>query len=344
MPRFSLISLRYAGFCLASMTLFSPISNSVSAQQRSQNQNAPYDPKELMLQSAKINGLADSQVPPWHLKATFQVLDREGHVTDSGTYEELWAAPTHYKRTIATSTFTQTDYATEKGVFRSGRSEQPPMLINDLHREIVDPTLNPQTIAHDSFSSTSLDLNSDELTCLMIADTASGPDRVWCVQSGDPVLRKTTSTREALEVFRDRIVPFHGYFIPGEMRFVQSGKLALTAHLESIEPLDASLNLDPSPDAVPLHRRINVSAGVAVGMLKKHDAPVYPPDVKMSGRVALIAIIGVDGHVQELRVMSGPPMLQQAALDAVRHWTYRPFLLNNEPVEVMTQINIDFNR
>jgi len=57
----------------------------------------------------------------------------------------------------------------------------------------------------------------------------------------------------------------------------------------------------------------------------------------------LQATISKVGSIQNLRVISGPPMLQQAALDAVRSWRYKPYLLNGDPVEVETTVNVVFN-
>jgi protein TonB len=74
--------------------------------------------------------------------------------------------------------------------------------------------------------------------------------------------------------------------------------------------------------------------------------PVYPPaakKAKIQGKVVIDAVIGTDGNVENLRVVSGPPELQQSALDAVRQWTYKPYLLNGDPVEVETTINIIYN-
>jgi protein TonB len=56
----------------------------------------------------------------------------------------------------------------------------------------------------------------------------------------------------------------------------------------------------------------------------------------------LSAVIGTDGSVEDLQVIGGPELLQQAAVDAVRSWRYRPYLLNGQPVEVKTQINVIF--
>ena len=73
--------------------------------------------------------------------------------------------------------------------------------------------------------------------------------------------------------------------------------------------------------------------------------PVYPPlarQARISGTVRLEAVIAFNGAVQSLRVASGHPLLAQAALDAVRQWVYQPTLLNGEPVEVLTQIDVNF--
>jgi protein TonB len=81
-------------------------------------------------------------------------------------------------------------------------------------------------------------------------------------------------------------------------------------------------------------------------MLQKHPAaPIYPRparDAGVAGTVVLEAAIGIDGHIADLEVVSGPPMLRQSALDAVQTWTYRPYLLNGDPVEVHTTINVVF--
>jgi protein TonB len=100
----------------------------------------------------------------------------------------------------------------------------------------------------------------------------------------------------------------------------------------------------PQVKAAP-PKKVNISAGVAVGMLVQKTMPVYPPIAKaarVSGTVVLEATISKTGTIENLKVMSGPAMLQQAAIDAVRSWRYRPYLLNNDPVEVETTVNVIF--
>jgi len=73
--------------------------------------------------------------------------------------------------------------------------------------------------------------------------------------------------------------------------------------------------------------------------------PVYPvlaKDARVGGIVQLDAMIGEDGHIENLKVLSGPPLLINAALDAVKQWTYHPTVLNGKPVKVETQIMVNF--
>jgi len=71
-------------------------------------------------------------------------------------------------------------------------------------------------------------------------------------------------------------------------------------------------------------------------------SPPIAKAARVSGTVVIQATISKSGTIENLKVISGPAMLQQSALDAVRSWRYRPYLLNNDPVEVETTINVIF--
>jgi protein TonB len=104
--------------------------------------------------------------------------------------------------------------------------------------------------------------------------------------------------------------------------------------------------LHTQPDVRPAVRPTpHVSQGVMAGLLVNRVLPVYPlmaREMHISGRVQLQATISREGTIENLRVVDGPALLQQAAIDAVKQWRYRPYLLNREPVEVETTINVDF--
>jgi len=112
-------------------------------------------------------------------------------------------------------------------------------------------------------------------------------------------------------------------------------------------PLNAIVNLAP-PAPVPrpaVSAPLPISQGVAQGFLVHQVKPVYPPlarQARIQGAVLLQAIIGKDGSIENLRLVSGHPMLAPAAIEAVRQWRYRPYTLNRAPVEVQTEITVDF--
>jgi protein TonB len=93
-------------------------------------------------------------------------------------------------------------------------------------------------------------------------------------------------------------------------------------------------------------KKIAISSGVMTGLKTGGVNPTYPPiarAARISGTVVLQATISKTGTIENLRVVSGPPMLTQSALEAVRTWRYKPYQLNGEPVEVETTVNVVFN-
>lgn len=99
--------------------------------------------------------------------------------------------------------------------------------------------------------------------------------------------------------------------------------------------------LPPKPNV----QRVRVSQGVTAGLLQKKVQPEYPPlarQARIQGSVVLHAVIGKNGHVENLQVVSGHPMLTASAIQAVRQWQYKPYFLNGQPVEVETNITVNF--
>jgi len=109
------------------------------------------------------------------------------------------------------------------------------------------------------------------------------------------------------------------------------------------------------PDAVgapqarpqaPPPQQIKVGGAVQLANLIRRVTPVYPEmarKARVQGTVRFSAVVGKGGTIQDLKLIGGPSLLVQAAVDAVRQWVYRPTLLNGEPVEVVTQIEVNFS-
>jgi len=116
--------------------------------------------------------------------------------------------------------------------------------------------------------------------------------------------------------------------------------------IDSIGPLRPNhVGPPPAPAPMPVQERRKVSEGVQAALLinnVKLEYPIIALHSRLQGTVRLRAIIGTDGSIRELELVSGNPILAQAALAGVAQWRYRPTLLNNQPVEVETHITVVF--
>jgi TonB family protein len=95
----------------------------------------------------------------------------------------------------------------------------------------------------------------------------------------------------------------------------------------------------------PLLETLNISQGVSHGLLIKKVQPTYPRNalaMRLEGSVELLATISKTGDITQVKVLSGDSQLTKAATDAVKQWKYKPYLLNGEPVEIQTQVTINF--
>ncbi len=90
---------------------------------------------------------------------------------------------------------------------------------------------------------------------------------------------------------------------------------------------------------------LRISQGVSEGMVVKRVQPVYPAQarqMRLEGKVELQANISQSGSISDVKLLSGDPVLGRAAMDAVRQWKYKPYFLNGQPIDIQTQITVNF--
>ena len=155
-------------------------------------------------------------------------------------------------------------------------------------------------------------------------------------------LRTPTRIPRKVEMIKEEDVPppANGGVVGGIPGGVPGGQLG--GVMGSILSSAPSVAMIPKLEPV---KRIRISQGVTQGMVVKKVEPAYPKialAARVSGAVLLKAVIGKDGDIRELQVVSGHPMLIPAAVSAVKQWRYRPYLLNGEAVEVETNITVTF--
>ena len=163
-------------------------------------------------------------------------------------------------------------------------------------------------------------------------------------------LTQPTEIPDKVAIIQEEDIPPPSASIAGVVGGVAGGSMGgvlggVIGGIISNAPLVAPPPPPPVKKVKATPKRIRVGGTVQKARLAKKVNPSYPAlarQARIQGTVKLTAIIARDGTVQKLEVGSGHPLLVPAALDAVKQWRYKPTLLNGEPVEVVTQIDVIF--
>lgn len=167
------------------------------------------------------------------------------------------------------------------------------------------------------------------------------------VIDGDDVFRK--SAVDAVKKWKFKPFIKNGKAI--KVATIINMDFAISGHTKDVKDPDSGKSTEaPAPvgtsaPVAGLPVRVRISQGVSEGLLLHKVQPTYPPAARMNhieGSVVLRAVIGKNGEIQDLKVVSGPPELVQSAMGAVRQWRYKPYYLKGEPVEVDTQITVNY--
>jgi protein TonB len=197
-------------------------------------------------------------------------------------------------------------------------------------------------------------LPAKELTTLLVAPpppppppppAASAPVRHAAVKVEDTSALKTpTSIPKQVKMVKDE--PQQAEAPPSAVAGVVGGVPGGVAGGQARGVLGGVLSSTPAyVPPKPNVQRVRVSQGVTAGLLVKKVQPDYPPlarQARIQGSVVLHAVISKSGKVEGLQVVSGHPMLTASALQAVKQWQYKPYILNGQPVEVETNVTVNF--
>ncbi len=169
----------------------------------------------------------------------------------------------------------------------------------------------------------------------------------FCFGKDLPAIRIEAPYSDTL-VFFDAIVRLGDQYAAKKILVKKSGHPLLDIDVTELGSLATVEDADfvPPAEAVPAPpRKIALSVGVMAGYKISGKPPEYPYNARaarVEGVVVIEATITKTGTIGNLRALSGPSMLQQAALDSVKTWRYKPYLLNGEPVDVETQLPVIF--
>lgn len=308
-------------------------------------------PDALYMQVLQSQGLYFPGVKPWHLKASYTVFDSDGKHPANGVFEEWWMGPHKYKLSYRRSDFSQTDYATDAGLYRQGEQAWPHRAELWIPIDLMEAMPDLRGMKELTFRRADF-TGQAQLRCLTVSEAAD-PYPVtgkiyptYCIDPKSPVLRLSSPFPPFAETVFNRILGFQGHYIAGDIKTNAYGKTIFQLTIDSLEVLASPEDrlFTPPPDAVLLPKG-PVPLSMGSMQVLKEVAPNYSSLAQaehFEGTVRIQAVIGPDGHVRTAKVIDGPRILQQAALDAVYQWIFRPFLVSGEPVEVNAETGMGF--
>jgi TonB family protein len=315
----------------------------------------PKDPSELMQLAARVNGLSSPDMKPWHLKATYQTFDDKSAPKDQGTFELWWADPGKYKFSYTSAGLNQVAYRNGTDTRMTGDIKWPPAPELFIAQKLLNPLMSPDDAKAQRFSASDVKFEGLEMKCLHFVPQSSSSTLAvasslpaYCFGKGGPELRADASFGEMQTVYNN-IVEISGHYVAKQIRLGQHGHALLDVDIVALDSMPAISDADFSPpaDALPAPpRKIMVSAGVLQGNKLSGVPPQYPYEARsnhIQGTVVIQVTVTATGEIGEMRIESGPPPLQRAALDAVKTWRYKPYLLNGEAVQVESQVNVVFS-
>ena len=328
-------------------------------------QGSPTDPRAILDAAAPFYDFSDPTLKPFHIKATYQLYDESGQPEERGTWDYWHVTSKEYRSSWVRADATRTDWQTADGAVHRKESGKP---LRYFERSLADslffplPTKVMLGSGRSRIEFQNVPVGGQSLSCVVFfqqptiggrqqAPPPSATSR-YCFEPSTHALLVSVLTEVGTE-YR-QIVRMQNHYLPREMDFFVGRVKLFTVSIDAISAVpEADPAMTPATDSVLVSPPVTKpeaegSAGsLAIGALTKKYPPDYPLFAKMNGvqgKVVLAAVIGKDGRIGDLEVLVSPsPLLSKSALDAVKRWEYRPYLLNGEPVEVETTINVIFS-
>lgn len=287
---------------------------------------------------AALNGLKSTDLQPWHIVVAYDQFDEDGDNVHSGVYEEYWAGASKYKRIYKSDNLNQTDYATDKGLYRLGDQQWPDRAQLQVRAEVVDPFAYAFTLVDFHGRNVERTFGDYKLQCVLFEkDSQISSPTQYCFEPNGSVLRYSKGFGWFQTVY-NRIVAFQGRSLARDVEVTNGGKPYLKLRVEAIELISHVNDADflPSPAAIgPLGDRVS---GVHPAPIKT-TSPQWPAALrKQHFAVTAEIVIGKDGRVVSAHGVSGPAEAYKACEDSARKWVFAPYLVFGKPVEVETKI------
>jgi TonB family protein len=323
-------------------------------------------PAAVLARAWPFYDFGNGRLKPWHMKVSYLVYDAKGKHPQTGVFQYWWASPELWRSSWERVGMSHTDWHLSSGRLAYAASGDPLTLFEyKLETALVAPLPRARDLEQARFKVVA---SAGGGSCVSVVPSEWGaavgnskaaaerPFPTYCFDTNPPVLRSTSSLERVLTQYT-HVREWQGRFLPRDVQIIEGDHKLLTARVEMVEPIAAS---DPalSPPQSAMRTEVFVSSDVSLrdaevqadmarAMLKTRIEPEYPVDAKnagVQGTVVLEAMIGTDGRIHDLRVVSAPAAsLAASSFAAVSQWEYRPYLMGGRAVPVQTTVTVTFS-
>jgi TonB family protein len=288
--------------------------------------------RERYLHVLKTSTLEWLKPAPFMLRADFKLFNLDGATMDAGTMEETWG------NVDAQGVSFHSPTLSSSAAFPYNRETY---LLKQALQSLVRPFPHVTPAAGFSLDEIERVVNGTQLDCFIVSASGTSDGTAYCTDADNRIL---AITGDLFVLRRTDFRKFGNHEIPMNIELSYEGRTALTVHVTELDMLTA---VDHSQVENPSSSILPIAGKVIAGAAIDRKQPEYPREAKkkkIEGSVLLIAIITTQGKIRDLDVVASPnALLSKSALDAVKKWTYHPYLIEGKPVEIETTITVNYS-
>jgi TonB family protein len=311
------------------------------------------DPMARIQAATALSSLSGVDAKPWHMKMALTVFDDKGKSPQDGSVE-IWHSAGDQRELYTFGSAKLTTLLHDGKRYSVANGGELPFGAEDLVAQVLHPGPDADDLQGSKPELRKQKFGKVSLECIMLTQPSHGTDAIplglfptYCLSPGDDKIRSSynfgsrTVVINGLGKFLDHNIAMKLDLLDGQIPVGTASVESLSTYVPEAEEF--------TPTAEMIDRQVavaRVSGGVIAGTRVTFVQPVYPGVAKQnheSGTVVLRALIGRDGHIHSLRPVSvSNSDFLISAIAAVRQWTYKPYLLKGEPVEVDTTITVNY--
>ncbi len=343
---------------IIALPIIATFASSVAQNPTTSVAELPKDPRVLLAAAKPLYGYNDSALKPWHLIGTYQIFDDAGNPAQQGKYEFWWEKPGVYRSSWSRAGGTRSEWHTADGnALQQSAGDRLFYFEHAIENLVFSPVPDLSSLDQGGFEikRDQMSIGKLKLPCVEIRAHARSDGKSpflpgvqpgsYCFDPHIPVLRIERLFNSVYIEF-SQLTNRQNHVIPREISITDRRHKLLTFCVETIGDWADPETIKPPSGAMPFLSADRLLPNDE-GRLENKIPPIYPQAAKaerLSGTVILDAMIGRDGKVTDIRVLSSPSsLLTSASKEAVAQWRYSPRFLDGRPQEVNSIVNVIFS-